>query len=71
MNRGYATKKQVAEYLGMSVRTVERLMGSGPNDLPFCKINKTVRFKWKAVEDFMERHSVRQIVNNGMEFMGK
>jgi len=71
MNRGYATKIEVAKYLNLSVRTIERLMGPGLDDLRFSKINKTVRLKWTDVDEFMEKRSVRQIVDDTMQFMGQ
>jgi excisionase family DNA binding protein len=46
------TKTQVADQLGVSIKTVSRLIESG--QLPFVRIGRSVRIEMQAVHHFVE-----------------
>lgn len=45
------TKKQIADVLGVSVSTIDRLMAKG---LPYIKIERSVRFDKDVVMDWIK-----------------
>ncbi len=51
------SKKEVAEYLSVSTKTIERLVQRG--ELPQYKIGKTVRYKKEDVEKYLE--SIKEV----------
>ena len=52
-NYAFAGQKQVAEYLGLSARTLERLRltGGGP---PFRKFGRRVLYQWSEVLEWAD-----------------
>ena len=48
------TKKEAAEYMGLSVPTIDRLTKSG--DLVFVKLQRAVRFRKEDLDAFLEAH---------------
>ena len=50
-------ENQAAEFLGVSVRTLQawRVRGGGP---PYCKIGRAVRYQRRALVKFQEDHTV-------------
>lgn len=51
---GLLNKRQIAERVGVSMRTVEFWMAK--RLIPYVKIRKTVRFCWPDVEDAIKRN---------------
>jgi predicted DNA-binding transcriptional regulator AlpA len=51
------TENQAAEFLGMSVRTLQawRVRGGGP---PYVKIGRAVRYRRRTLVAFQEQHTV-------------
>jgi excisionase family DNA binding protein len=51
------TEKQAAEFLSVSVRTLQawRVRGAPP---PFVKIGRAVRYQRRALLEFLEQHTV-------------
>ena len=47
------TKKDVAKIIGVSEKTVDRFRNHKPNKLKCLKVNGTVRFERKDVDDFI------------------
>jgi excisionase family DNA binding protein len=47
----YFRRVEAAEYLSISVRTLDQLKHDG--DIPFCKIGMLVLFTKKDMDDFM------------------
>lgn len=59
--RELLSKKQVAQRLSISTRTLDEWMRS--RRLPYLKIGKTVRFSWETVvSHFAERYQIGQSV---------
>jgi excisionase family DNA binding protein len=56
--RGLAKVKEAAAYLNVSVAKLYLIMDT--NELHFVKIGKSRRIAWKALEEFIERCTVRQ-----------
>jgi excisionase family DNA binding protein len=54
-DEGMLTKRQLAERLNVSLRTVESWMSQ--KLVPYIKIKKTVRFIWTDVEQALKRGS--------------
>lgn len=50
-----ATREIAAEYLGVSVGTVDNLVRS--KQLKVCKVGKAVRFRWEALDDFINKRN--------------
>lgn len=50
-----ATREKAAEYLGISVGTVDNLVRS--KQLKATRIGKAVRFRWEALDDFVSKRS--------------
>jgi excisionase family DNA binding protein len=46
------TKKDVAKLLGKKIRTVDNWMKEGR--LPYCKVGRSVLFKWSDVEKHLD-----------------
>lgn len=46
-----ATRMLAADYLGVSVGTVDNLVRS--NQLKSCKVGKAVRFRWESLDEFI------------------
>ena len=57
--KGFGNQKQVAEFLGMSVRYVQNIPSVGANALPYYRIGRCARYKWEDVEKWMQRHKAR------------
>lgn len=55
---GLRTKRQVAERLQVSVRTVERLVRAG--ELTPCQIGRAVRFSERQIEAYLRAHTERR-----------
>lgn len=53
-DEGFLTKAQLAERVGVSMRTLESWMAK--RMIPYVKIGKTVRFRWLDVEDTIKRN---------------
>jgi excisionase family DNA binding protein len=51
------TKKQVAEKLGVSVRTIEKWMHE--KSIPYSKLNGIVRFDEEKINLWVDRRTVR------------
>jgi excisionase family DNA binding protein len=51
------SRSQVAERLGVSLRTVERLQASG--ELPYLKVRRRVVFEAAEVEKFVRKAKAR------------
>jgi excisionase family DNA binding protein len=54
--RGLATVKQAAGYLGLSVAKVYAMMTEG--ELAFVKLGKSRRITWEALEQLVRRCTV-------------
>jgi len=52
MNAEYMTKQEVAEYMRVSVATIDRLMLKG---LPHIKLDRRVLFRKKDIDAFLEK----------------
>ena len=50
-DRSYFRRREAAEYIGLSVRTLDQLKADG--DLPFCKIGAVVVFTRMDLDTFM------------------
>ncbi len=50
-------KKEVAEYLNVSIATVDRFMKD--QIIPYIKFQKTVRFKKSEIDKVIETRSVK------------
>jgi len=50
-DRSYFRRRNAAEYLGVSVRTLDQLKADG--DLPFCKVGAIVVFIKQDLDAFM------------------
>ncbi len=50
---GLLTKKEAAEFLRVSISTIEKLRYDG--SIPFVKLGKRVFFKKTALADYVER----------------
>jgi len=50
-----ATREIAAEYLGVSMGTVDNLVRS--KQLKVCKVGNAVRFRWEALDEFIQRRS--------------
>ena len=55
--RPLITKTQLAEHLGVSLTSVDTLMSRG--DIIPIRVGGSVRFSWKAVDDFVRRNAGR------------
>lgn len=53
--RGYATVKEAAGYVRLSVAKLYQLMSQG--DLPFVKVGKARRIAWDALDQMMQRNT--------------
>lgn len=51
--QGYVSQQYAAEYLGVSLRTIERLIRMG--ELPIIKVIRSTRIPRSALHDFAER----------------
>ncbi|WP_262247012.1 helix-turn-helix domain-containing protein [Parapedobacter soli] len=50
-----ATREIAAEYLGVSVGTVDNLVRS--KQLKACRVGKAVRFRWEALDEFINKRN--------------
>jgi len=50
------TKKDVAKIIGVSEKTIDRFRNRKTNKLKYLKVNGTVRFERKDVDDFINKH---------------
>ncbi|MCE2613735.1 excisionase family DNA-binding protein [Flavobacteriaceae bacterium D16] len=50
MNSDIINKKELSNYLGVSIGKIDSLMKSG---LPYFKIGRIVRFKKEVVDDYL------------------
>ena len=50
-------KKQAAEVLGVSIRTISNMMAR--NEFEYVKMGKSVRFYPKTLQDYLSAHTVR------------
>lgn len=50
-----ATRETAAEYLGLSVRSVDNLVAS--KQIKSTRIGKSVRFRWQDLDEFLEKRS--------------
>jgi excisionase family DNA binding protein len=57
-------ENQAAEYLGVSVRTLQawRVRGGGP---PYVKIGRSVRYQRRALITFQQEHTVTSTTDAG------
>jgi hypothetical protein len=57
----YLNEKQVSELTGIAVATLQnhRFYGIG---LPYCKINRSVRYKLDAIEKYMDEHTINPTI---------
>ena len=56
MKAEYLTKAETAEYMRVSVATLERLMTRG---LPHIKLDRRVLFRKKDIDAFLEKRLVK------------
>ena len=56
---------QVADYLGVSTRTVARLVQRG--ELPAFRVGRALRFKLADLEAYMEKHRISATGSHGVE----
>lgn len=57
VNKELYTKKEAANYLAISVRTLERIMAK--NEIAFIRDGRTVRFLKSDLDDWIQRHRVK------------
>ena len=57
------TRTEVAKFFGISPRTLDRWARDGI-ELPFVRINGTIRYRDKDLEEFMDRMTVRPQKDN-------
>lgn len=50
-----ATREIAAEYLGVSVGTVDNLVRS--KQLKACRVGKAVRFRWESLDEFINKRN--------------
>jgi excisionase family DNA binding protein len=53
----YLTKKEVAEMLSLSPKTIERLMRDQYNPLPYTKTGRFVRISMKKLNEWLNKQS--------------
>jgi excisionase family DNA binding protein len=58
--KSFCTKKELAEYLGISVYTIDSWV-SERREIPFVKMGKKVMFDLRDVDDWIEKKKVRPI----------
>ncbi len=51
----WLTRKEAAEYLGMSVHTLANWVQDPDISLPFYKVGKMVRYKKSDLDEFQEK----------------
>lgn len=56
---GYMNEKQLANYINCSVSTLRNHRHAGTG-IPYFKIGRSVRYKKKDVEDYMERRRIER-----------
>lgn len=65
IQRPLMTIKEVAEYLQVSVRTVQRILDSG--ELPYRKIKGSIRIKMEDLDKYVEKCSRTKTEKGGVE----
>jgi excisionase family DNA binding protein len=58
--KAFCTKKELAEFLGISVYTIDSWV-SERREIPFVKMGKKVMFDLRDVNDWIEKKKVRPI----------
>lgn len=54
---GYLSKEDVARFLSVSIRTIERLISSG--QLPVVQVIRSIRIPATAMHDYINRHTLK------------
>ena len=57
MNKGFINKKELAEYLGLSVFTIDAWV-SQRREIPFIKMGKRVMFDMDDVKSWIEESKI-------------
>ena len=50
-----ATRQTAAEYLGVSMGTIDNLVRS--KQLKSCKVGRAIRFRWEALDEFINKRN--------------
>ena len=55
--QGYVSQKYAADFFGVSLRTIERLIRTG--ELPVIKVLRSIRIPATALQDYINRHTLK------------
>lgn len=59
ITRRLFTIHEIAEYTGLSVRTLHRMVSQ--RRIPFVKMGRLIKFDRRAMDAWIERHSVKPL----------